>query len=113
MQNVQMGIGMQMQMQTECPKCKGRGHIHKENCPICKGKKVTRQEKTITVNVPAGSEEGDIMFFKREAEQHPDHIAGDVVFTIKQKKDKKWSRAGANLYYKAEISLQEALLGVQ
>ena len=91
MQNVQMGIGMQMQMQTECPKCHGRGHVHKENCPVCSGKKVTRQSKALDVLIPPGTEAGDVIFFRREAEQSPDHVAGDVIFTIKQKKDKLWS----------------------
>lgn len=40
MQNVQVGFGMQMQMQMACDRCQGRGQITAQNCPHCQGRKV-------------------------------------------------------------------------
>jgi DnaJ-class molecular chaperone len=35
MQNIQVGFGMQMQMQTACDRCQGRGQITAQNCAHC------------------------------------------------------------------------------
>lgn len=40
MQNIQVGFGMQMQMQTACDRCQGRGQITAQNCAHCQGRKV-------------------------------------------------------------------------
>ena len=45
LQNVQGGMGMTVQMQAVCPKCRGKGTTHKANCPICKGRKVVKKDK--------------------------------------------------------------------
>ena len=44
-----------MQMQNTCPKCGGKGHVHTENCPICKGKKVLMKKKELAAEIPAGA----------------------------------------------------------
>lgn len=55
--------------------------------------------------------DGDIIVFEREAEQIPDMIPGDVVFTVKQHPHPKFKRVGDNLFTDVSISLEEALLG--
>ncbi len=40
MQKIQVGFGMQMQMQAHCDRCGGRGQINAANCPHCQGRKV-------------------------------------------------------------------------
>jgi DnaJ-class molecular chaperone len=111
--NVQMGIGMSMKMQTVCDKCGGKKVVNKENCSHCRGKRVVGDSKTVKLDVERGMASGDTIVLEREGEQVPDMIPGDVVFTIKQKKDKNFSRVGDNLYTNREISLKEALLGFQ
>ena len=36
----QMGPGFTVQMQQTCDKCGGKGYVHKQKCPHCRGKKV-------------------------------------------------------------------------
>ena len=55
--------------------------------------------------------DGDEIVFEREAEQIPDMIPGDVIFTVKQQPHNKFKRVGDNLFTDVEISLEEALLG--
>jgi DnaJ-related protein SCJ1 len=55
--------------------------------------------------------DGDEIVFEREAEQIPDMIPGDVIFTVKQHPHKTFKRVGDNLYVDLSISLEEALLG--
>lgn len=49
--------------------------------------------------------DGDTVIFEREAEQIPDMIKGDVIFTIKQQKHSQFKRVGNNLFYDMKISL--------
>lgn len=73
-QMVQVGFGMQMQMQTACNRCGGRGHVTAQNCPHCQGRKVVNDQKTLTVDIERGMRDGDEVVFEREAEQVPDMI---------------------------------------
>jgi DnaJ-class molecular chaperone len=40
-------------------------------------------KKTLTVQVERGMSDGDRIVFEREAEQIPDMIPGDLIFTVK------------------------------
>ena len=51
-------LGMQMQMEQECEKCGGRGIIFSEVCPHCKGRKIVREKKKLTVEIEKGMENG-------------------------------------------------------
>lgn len=73
-----------MQMQAACDKCGGRGITSDLNCPHCRGRKVVNDVKQLNIVVEKGMKDGDEVVFEREAEQIPDHIPGDVIFTVKQ-----------------------------
>ena len=74
---------MQMQMQTQCDRCGGRGQTNAANCPHCQGRKVVNDVKTLNVQIEKGMKDGDEVVFEREAEQIPDMIPGDLIFTVK------------------------------
>lgn len=102
---------MQMQMQVQCDRCGGRGNVNAQNCPHCKGKKVVQDQKQLKIHVERGMADGDEIVFEREAEQIPDMVPGDVIFTVKQQPHPKFKRVGDNLYTDVNIRLEEALLG--
>lgn len=85
MQNVQVGFGMQMQMQTQCPKCGGKGNTMAQKCPHCHGKRLVNDNKQVEVDIDRGMANGDTIVLEKEAEQVPDLAKGDLIFTIKQK----------------------------
>jgi len=105
-----MGM-MQMQMQTACDRCGGRGSVTAQNCPHCQGHKVVNDKKTLTVQVEKGMKDGDEVVFEREAEQIPDMIPGDLIFTVKQRPHPRFKRVNDNLFVDLSVSLEEALLG--
>jgi len=51
--------------------------------------------------------------FHNKADEIPDGDAGDVVFVLKEKPHEMFTRHGADLYIKKEISLLEALTGFE
>lgn len=55
--------------------------------------------------------DSDEIVFEREAEQVPDMIQGDLIFTVKQRPHPRFKRVNDNLYVDVQVSLEEALLG--
>ncbi|RUP46320.1 hypothetical protein BC936DRAFT_147091 [Jimgerdemannia flammicorona] len=53
-----LGPGIFQQMQTTCDQCGGRGKVIREQCPVCKGKKVKRGNGQLTIQVEKGMEDG-------------------------------------------------------
>jgi DnaJ-class molecular chaperone len=111
MQNVNVGIGMTMQMQQHCPKCGGQGVISAKKCEVCHGNKVHAESKTLNIVVEPGMQNEEKIIFERDAQQQPDVIPGDVIVILKQKKHSKFGRIDDDLYYDMKITLEEALLG--
>merc|ERR1711972_1270341 len=93
--NRQVGPGMFIQQKEEVQS--------KEKC---------KQENTIIdVQIERGMRDGELVTFPRMAEQKPGMLPGNVIFTLKTKKNKKYQRRGDDLHLNHQISLREALLG--
>jgi len=91
----QVGPGMFIQREMEIPS--------KEKC---------KQENTeISVNIEKGMKDGETVTYPRMAEQRPGMLPGNVVFTLKTKKNSKFTRRGNDLFVDMQVSLREALLG--
>ena len=111
LQNIEM-FGMTMQMEQECERCGGRGIIFSEVCPHCRGRKIMRENKKLTLEIEKGMENGQKIVFKGESEQSPDTIPGDLIITLKQNKHNFFKKRIRNdLYADINLSLKEALFG--
>ena len=110
----QMGPGMYSQSTGPCDDCGGQGEMinPEKRCKKCKGKKVNKETKPVRVEMDKGSPNGEQFTVHGEGNQVPDAEAGDVVVVIKIKQTKMFTRKGADLYMEKEITLLEALTGV-
>jgi DnaJ family protein A protein 2 len=63
-------------------------------------------------NVDKGAPDGEKYIFHGEADEHPDRETGDIVFVVQQQHHAVFKRRGADLLMKQEISLMDALCGV-
>ncbi|KAE9015265.1 hypothetical protein PR003_g14398 [Phytophthora rubi] len=106
-----MGPGFTVQMQQPCPKCGGRGKSFKHACPFCHGNKVVKEDKVLTADIERGMPSTHQIVFERESEQRPGMVPGDVIFRLHQVPHNRFRRAGDDLHYDLELSLEEALLG--
>jgi len=106
---------MRLQRQTTCSECKGSGTSIPlaDQCPKCKGQKVVRDAKLITVEIEPGMRWGETISFYGESDQSPDSMTGDLIFILKPKHDERFTfeRKGDDLSLKQEISFIEALTG--
>jgi len=110
----QAGMFIQ-QMQTVCPDCQGRGQSTdpKDRCEACMGKCVISERKVIEVNVEPGMREGQKIVFEGESDQEPGVEPGDIIFIIRVKPHEHFKRRGNDLVMHKEITLAEALTGVE
>ena len=99
-------------LQTTCPNCRGQGSVIKEHCRDCRGRGVVQKASTITVNVPAGVDDGQTLRLagKGEASQAggpPGHLY--VVLHVAE--DERFERHGEDVVTEAPISYLTAILG--
>lgn len=101
-----------LQSQQTCPDCKGEGSVIKDKCKTCKGEKVQYLNKKIDIDIEKGLPDGHRYTFAGEGDEYPEIETGDLYVEIYIEKDPNFIRKGADLVYKVEISLLQALTGL-
>ena len=48
-----------IQTRSTCPECKGKGKTYKSRCNTCKGNGKVKVTKTLTIDIPAGIDDGE------------------------------------------------------
>jgi DnaJ family protein A protein 2 len=112
---MQLGPGMYSQRTGPCDECGGKGSNMDPSkiCKACSGKKIKKEVKTLKVEIDKGSPNGEKYTIHGEGDEVPDVEPGDVIIQIREKKHKLFSRKGADLYMEKEITLVEALTGLE
>ncbi len=99
-------------VQQACPTCRGTGKQIKDPCPKCYGQGRVKENKTLSVKVPAGVDTGDRIRLAGEGEAGVNGgPSGDLYVQVKVKDHPIFTRDGANLYCEVPISYPTACLG--
>jgi molecular chaperone DnaJ len=99
-------------IERTCPNCHGRGEVIDDPCPNCGGAGRVTRERTLTVNVPAGVEDGTRIRLAGEGEAGlRGGPAGDLYIFLSIKPHQFFQRDGADLFCQVPISLVTAALG--
>ncbi len=99
-------------VQQTCPKCHGNGKMVKDPCPTCNGAGRVKQNKTLSVKIPAGVDEGDRIRLTGEGEAGVNGgPTGDLYVVIHLKTHEIFQRDGGNLHCEMPISFTTAALG--
>lgn len=108
-----VGPGLVTQERMVCDHCTGTGEVFKEKdrCKKCKGKRTTSEKKVLEIYIPRGAREGERITLEGEADQVPDQIPGDIVFTLEEEEHDIFQRAGDDLSAELNVTLAEALTG--
>ncbi|MBR2156304.1 MAG: molecular chaperone DnaJ [Clostridia bacterium] len=95
-----------------CDACGGTGKIIKEPCPDCKGKGRVNRSKRISVSIPAGIDNGQMLTMRGEGEDGlRGGPAGDLYISINVKPHKLFTRKGYDLYLNMDVPMTVAALG--
>lgn len=99
-------------IERTCPQCQGRGQIIKDPCPKCSGHGRVVEERSLSVNIPAGIEDGTRIRLAGEGEAGMrGGPPGDLYIFLSVKPHELFQRDGADLYCKVPISMTTAALG--
>lgn len=114
-QSTMTGFGTFKEVKVTCDVCNGEGELRPEldKCKTCLGLKVVQEPKVIEVTIDKGSPDGAKYYFHGEADEYPGKEAGDVVFIVQQQKHAIFKRKGADLLMTKQITLSQALCGIE
>lgn len=99
-------------MSQTCPSCHGAGQTISDPCTQCRGQGRIREEKKLSVKIPAGVDEGDRIRLSGEGEagMHGGP-SGDLYVQVHVREHSIFKRDGADLYCEMPISFATAVLG--
>ncbi len=99
-------------IERTCPQCRGNGRIVRNPCKPCHGTGHVQKERTLSVDVPPGVEEGTRIRLSGEGQAGVNGgPAGDLYIFISVAPHAIFQRDGHDLYCRAPISFVTASLG--
>ena len=104
----------QMQTVTTCPFCNGEGTTITAKCGTCKGEGRVFGEETVSIDIPAGVQEGmQLNVTGKGNAGERGGSTGDLIVLIEEEPHKDLQRDGLNVAYDLHISFPDAVAGVQ
>jgi molecular chaperone DnaJ len=95
-----------------CPQCGGAGKVIKDPCATCNGAGRMREEKKISVKVPAGVDDGSRLRVAGEGESGWNGgPPGDLYVFISVREHPKFTRRDYDIHSEQTISVTQAALG--
>jgi molecular chaperone DnaJ len=99
-------------LERTCPACQGRGQVIDDPCPSCAGSGRVTRERTLSVNIPAGVEDGTRIRLAGEGEAGVRAgPSGDLYIFLAISAHPLFQRDGADIHYRVPISMGMAALG--
>ncbi|MEY4269011.1 MAG: hypothetical protein RLZZ58_227 [Pseudomonadota bacterium] len=99
-------------VERTCPSCQGAGEIIADPCTHCRGEGRVDTRKTLSVNIPAGVDEGTRIRLSGEGEAGARGAGpGDLYIFIHLSRHRLYEREGTTLFTRAPISFTTAALG--
>ena len=108
---IQRTILGNMQTKRACETCDGSGEIPNAVCITCRGSGVEKKRKTITVSIPAGVENGNVLRVRNEGEAIKGGVTGDLFVRVGVKQDSRFEREGSTIFSEKKIGFTQAALG--
>jgi molecular chaperone DnaJ len=96
-----------------CETCHGGGEVPKETCETCKGKGVLRREEEISIVIPAGIRDGEMIRMTGHGEAIAKGTTGDLYIKINVAPHPVFKRDGNDLVMTLNLKLSDTLLGTE
>ena len=101
-------------IERTCPTCSGSGRTIKNPCKVCGGAGRVQRERTLSVSVPAGVEDGTRIRLAGEGEAGLRGApAGDLYVDVGIRPHPLFQRDGSNIFVRVPLRMTQAALGSQ
>lgn len=99
-------------IERTCPTCQGQGRIIENPCKVCRGEGRIQKEKTLSVNIPAGVDDGNRIRLSGEGEAGMrGGPTGDLYIFLTVDDHRIFQRDGQNIHCRVPIPFTVATLG--
>ncbi len=104
----------QMQTVTTCPTCNGEGSTVTSKCGACKGEGRVYGEETVSIDIPAGVQEGmQLSVTGKGNAGERGGSNGDLIVLIEEEQHAQLHRDGLNVAFDLHINFPDAVFGMQ
>jgi len=99
-------------VQQTCPQCNGKGSVVSDPCNDCHGQGRVKENKKLSVKIPAGVDEGDQIRLSGEGEgAGSGGVNGDLYVSVSLQNHPIFTRDGVDLHCSVPISYATLALG--
>jgi molecular chaperone DnaJ len=111
---VRQSILGQMVTASPCPRCNGQGQVIDSPCTDCHGEGRKREQRTYTIEVPAGVDDGATLRLTGRGAVGPrGGGAGDLYVHLRVRPHERFARDGDDLVHELHVSMTQAALGAE
>ncbi len=101
-----------IQTRTTCPECNGKGRTYKTRCNTCKGNGKIRVNKTITIDIPAGIDNGEQLRISGKGGSGINGGPnGDLYIEVRITPHELYKREGNDIYVDLPVTITDLCLG--
>lgn len=98
---------------STCETCHGRRVVPETPCTTCKGRGVEHKQIELSVKIPAGIDNGQMIRMSGAGEAVPGGAAGDLYIKVHVEPHERFRKEGSNLVTELPIKITDALLGAE
>jgi molecular chaperone DnaJ len=111
---VQQTIFGQVQTVKMCPTCEGQGKTYEKKCHTCRGAGTEKKEVKVTVHVPQGIDDNQVLQISNEGEAGGKGApSGSLHVTVHVTPDPDLERRDDDIWTKVMVGFSEAALGTK
>ena len=101
-------------IQQACPHCGGSGKVVANPCRECRGEGRVHDERTLSVKIPAGVDNGDRIRLTGQGEAGPaGTVPGDLYVEVRVREHAIFQRDGDDLHCEIPLRFGQAALGAE
>lgn len=110
---VQPFPGYIQQVPRECGACRGAGCSGNGVCAACQSHGIILEKRKMDVTVPKDCKDRHEIFFEGLGHHLPGEEAGDAILTLRVADHPQFKRRGPHLFVEKDITLSDALCGLE
>ena len=101
-----------IQTRSTCPECNGKGKVYKSKCNKCRGNGKIKVSKTLTIDIPAGIDNGEQLRVSGKGEAGINGGPnGDLYIEIRIMPHELYRREGNDIYIDLPVTITDLCLG--